>query len=69
MPRLHVTLVALLASLAFSSAACADPCTDLQEVCDDCRDPNQKARCELSVDEDPDDVCELNVDAYRNVCR
>lgn len=48
---------------------CSSACSELQDICDDCRDPNHRANCERSVDEDPEDVCELNVDAYRNVCR
>lgn len=59
----------LLVFALLLGAGCGDACTELQEICDDCRDPNQKASCERSVDEDPDDVCEQNVDAYRNICR
>jgi hypothetical protein len=47
---------------------CGDPCADLQEICDLCLDPNQKAACEESVDAGADDVCEQNIDSYGNVC-
>ena len=66
---LGVIRAGLFAWLVVTAAACADPCTELQEICDSCRDPNQKASCERSVDEDPADVCEQNVDAFRNICR
>ena len=49
-------------------AGCGDPCGDLQEICDLCVDPNQKAACEASVDEGADDVCEQDLDSYGNVC-
>jgi hypothetical protein len=55
--------------LLLLAAGCDDACIELQDICNGCRDPNQKASCERSVDEDPEDVCELNVDAYRNICR
>jgi hypothetical protein len=49
-------------------AGCGDPCEDLQLICDRCQDPNHKAACEKSVDEDPDDVCEQNIDSYDAIC-
>ncbi|HHH31417.1 MAG TPA: hypothetical protein ENK57_24140 [Polyangiaceae bacterium] len=49
-------------------AGCGDPCGDLQEICDLCVDPNQKAACEASVDAGTDDVCEQDLDSYGNVC-
>lgn len=48
--------------------ACGDPCEDLQFICDRCQDPNKKADCERSVDEDSDDLCEQNIDSYGSIC-
>ncbi len=47
---------------------CANPCGDLQAICDECSDPNKKAACELSVDEHTDDVCEQNIESYGTIC-
>jgi hypothetical protein len=54
--------------LGVGSGACAAPCTDLQAICDQCQDPNHKAACERSVDEDSDDVCEQNIESYDSIC-
>ena len=54
----------LLAGLA----ACGDPCAELQDICEVCNDPNQRAACERSVDEDPAEVCEQNLDSYQRIC-
>ena len=66
-PARFVSGLFLLGLLA-SVAACGDPCADLQVICDDCLDPNQKAACEESVDADSDETCEQNIDSYSNVC-
>jgi len=50
-------------------AGCADPCDELQDLCEQCLDPNQRASCERSVDEDPAEICEQNIDSFRNVCQ
>lgn len=63
-----VRLSLLLGSLLAGGTACGDPCADLQDVCERCSDPNQRAACERSVDEDPDEVCEQNLDAYGRIC-
>ncbi|MCA9625465.1 MAG: hypothetical protein KC731_40870 [Myxococcales bacterium] len=51
------------------AAGCANPCADLQDICDDCLDPNRRAACEQSVDEDTDEICEQNLENYDNACR
>jgi hypothetical protein len=51
-----------------AAAGCGDPCADLQAICDQCQDPNRKAACERSVDEDSDDVCEQNIESYGSIC-
>jgi hypothetical protein len=55
--------------LAAVGPGCGDACADLQEICNLCRDPNQKASCEASVDAGEQDECELNVDSYEDICR
>ncbi|MEM1032527.1 MAG: hypothetical protein AAF928_10140 [Myxococcota bacterium] len=59
----------LAAASVLIVVGCADPCEDLQELCDSCADPNQRASCERSVDEDPSEVCEQNIDSFRRVCQ
>lgn len=59
---------AVLAIAGATLAACGDPCEDLQVICDRCQDPNKKADCERSVDEDSDDLCEQNIDSYDSIC-
>ncbi len=66
--RRHALTGVLLALLAMVASGCANPCGDLQAVCDSCRDPNQKAACERSVDEDSDEVCEQNIESYTTIC-
>ena len=63
-------MVATLALLvALMSSACVSPCVDLQSICNACTDPNHKAACETSVDNDADDICEQNIDSYGNICK
>jgi len=57
-----------LGLLSLGGGGCGDPCGDLQDICDQCVDPNQKAACEASVDEGAVDVCQQNIDSYGNVC-
>jgi len=59
----------VLALSAVGLVGCADPCDELQELCDRCLDPNQRASCERSVDEDPAEICEQNIDSFRNACQ
>jgi hypothetical protein len=71
LPKLADTLptkIGCLLALFLGLAACGDPCADLQVICDQCLDPNQKAACEESVDSGADDTCERNIDSYSNVC-
>lgn len=67
MARWCLSAASLLVGLS-SIVGCGDPCQDLQDICDQCLDPNQKAACEQSVDEGADDLCEQNIDSYSNVC-
>ena len=65
-PRSWMVGVACL--VATSSVGCGNPCGDLQVVCDSCQDPNHKAACEQSVDNDSDDICEQNIESYDSIC-
>jgi hypothetical protein len=49
-------------------AACGSTCSDLQLVCEECRDPNRRGSCEALVDQDVDDACEADLEAYRDIC-
>jgi hypothetical protein len=59
----------VLALSTVGLVGCADPCDELQDLCDQCLDPNQRASCERSVDEDPAEICEQNIDSFRNACQ
>lgn len=59
----------LLAMSTTALVGCADPCAELQDLCDLCLNPDQRASCERSVDEDTDEVCEQNIDSYRTACQ
>ncbi|MEM9694547.1 MAG: hypothetical protein AAGA56_18505 [Myxococcota bacterium] len=68
-PEAHRSRIVLVSCLlGFSLLGCSGPCEELLDVCGLCRDPNQRARCVRSVEEDPDEVCEQNIDAYRGIC-
>lgn len=64
----RVAALFVVSLLPVVGTGCGDPCGDLQEICDLCVDPNQKAACEASVDDGADDVCEQDIDSYGNVC-
>lgn len=49
-------------------SGCADPCAELQPICDDCQDPGHRAACEQAVDSQIDDQCELDIENYRQIC-
>ncbi len=69
MNRFWLASRALLASLAWLAVSgCGDACSELQDMCDLCQDPNHKARCEASVDDDVQDVCEQHVESYEAIC-
>jgi hypothetical protein len=63
----RVTASLIIASLSVF-CGCGDACEDLQPYCNRCRDPNQKASCERAVDEGVQDVCELNIDYFSDIC-
>ncbi len=50
------------------AVGCSAPCIELQAICDQCQDPNHKAACEQSVDDDPDDICAQNIESYDSIC-
>ncbi len=64
---LGLTLGALVSSSVWSG--CADSCTELQRLCDLCRDPNQRSACEDVVDSEATDTCQRGVADYTNVCK
>lgn len=47
---------------------CAEPCDDLQRICERCVDPNQRASCEAFVDRADNDTCLTEIDVFTNVC-
>ena len=64
-----MTRLSTVTLLCLAASGCADPCEDLQPVCDVCIDPNHKAACERSVDQGVADVCQIDLDYFDSVCR
>ncbi len=58
----------LVVAAALSALGCGNPCVDLQEICDVCNDPDQKASCEGFVDRDVADACDSNIDNFNKIC-
>jgi hypothetical protein len=69
MQRVARLLPALTLVLIGTSGGCASTCRDLQEICDQCIDPNQRASCEASVDADDQERCELDIDSFEDICK
>ena len=59
----------LALATVWAASGCATACDDLQEICDQCRDPNHKQSCENAVDKDDQEECSLNVDSFEDICR
>jgi len=63
-----ILLAVTALSLAAVGSGCADPCAELQPVCDGCQNPGHRAACEQAVDAQVDDQCELDIENYRQIC-
>ncbi len=57
-----------LMAVVMSLTDCADPCTELQAVCDTCQAPGHRTACEASVDAAVIDQCELDIEDYGRIC-
>jgi hypothetical protein len=68
--RAYAALLGVLCWLVLGplSLGCGDSCEDLQEMCDRCRDPNQKASCEQAVDSNDAKTCARNANDFEDVC-
>lgn len=62
-------LAAGVLAMAAMSAGCEDSCADLQVICDDCLDPNQRAACEAAVDRDDQQDCSQEIESYQEICQ
>lgn len=62
-------IACLVCSIWSASVGCGNPCADLQEICDRCQDPNQKASCETTVDSGDGEQCGKSEGDYEDVCR
>lgn len=59
--------LALFATLAMGSG-CAEPCDDLQTLCERCVDPSQQLSCEIIVDVASSDACESAFEELEKIC-
>jgi hypothetical protein len=57
-----------LAWVVAGAAGCGDRCDDLQQVCERCRDPNERGRCEDTVRSGDQTTCDNVTREYEDVC-
>ena len=68
--RLRWPLLAVMTLLSSTpTLGCENSCADLQVICDDCVDPNQRSRCEETVDTQDEDSCVRDLDSYQDICQ